>query len=213
MKEKLPQHLTERTPAKGTEVLAITRLRSVRGQSVVEFAMVLPFMLMVALGVIEMGYALYEDHLIVKLAREGSNLISRNSTLAEAETALQAATAPPVAFNANGKLTFSVLKLGTGGANLNKAIISQRRVIGTLNASSILGSPPSSAYSGSPNYSAVDADNDSTIRVSGALPNGLTLVAGQSVYVTEVYTHHNYITPFDKFGYLLPDKLYASAYF
>jgi Flp pilus assembly protein TadG len=188
-------------------------LKSARGQSVVEFAMVLPFMLMVALGVIEMGYALYEDHLIVKLAREGANLISRNSTLTEAETALQAAISPPVAFNANGKLILSVVKLGTGGANLNVAIISQRRVVGTLAANSAVGNPASSAYNGSPNYNAINADNDTTIRVPGALPNGLTLTAGQSVYITEVYTRHNYITPFDKFGYTLPSTLYASAFF
>ena len=183
------------------------------GQSVVELALVLPLILLLVLGVIEMGYALYEDHLIIKLAREGSNLISRQSTFTEVEAALQAAASAPVTFDANGKLILSVIKLGTGGANLDKPIISQRHVLGSLNASSILGEPPATAYDGTPNYAAKDADNDANIRITGALPNGLTLTAGQSVYITEVYARHNLITPFDKFGISLPTSLYASAYF
>ena len=184
-----------------------------RGQTLVEFSMVLPLLLLLVLGVIEVGYALYENHQIIKLAREGSNLISRQSTLQEAETALLAATTPPITFNQDGKLILSVVRLGTGGGNLNRPIIAQRRVIGTLSAGSVLGDPDPSAYNGAPNYVAQNADNDTRIRIAGALPNGLTLVAGQSVYVTEVYTHHNLITPFERFGARLPSNLYASAYF
>src|SRR5688572_10880840 len=185
--------------------------RNTGGQSVVEFAMVLPLLLLLVLGVIEVGYALYENHLIIKLAREGSNLISRQSTLAEAESAIVGATSAPIAFNSNGRLILSVIKLGTGGANQGIPIISQRRAVGSLSANSVLGEPSSSAYNGSPNYSAQNADNDTTIRVSGALPNGLTLTAGQSVYITEIYTRHNLLTPFEKFGIDLPSNLYASA--
>ncbi len=184
-----------------------------RGQTLVEFAMVMPLLLMLVLGVIELGYALYEKHIITRLAREGSNLISRQGTLQEAENALQAARTPPITFDADGKLILSVIRLGTGGANLNQPIIAQRRVVGTLSMGSVLGDPVSSAYSGAPNYSAQNPDNDSRVRIVGALPNGLTLSAGQSVYVTEVYTHHDLITPFERFGPRLPTNLYASAYF
>lgn len=183
------------------------------GQSLVEFALVLPIMLLLVLGVIEVGYALYEDHLIIKLAREGSNLISRQSTLQEAEAALLAATSAPISFNSNGKLILSVVRLGTGGANQGKPIISQRRVVGSLTANSVLGNPPPAAYSGPPDYNAINADNNTSVRVSGPLPNGLTLTAGQSVYVSEVYTRHHFLTPFDRFGFRLPSNLYASAYF
>jgi len=184
-----------------------------RGQSLVEFAMVMPLVLVLVLGVIEVSYALFENHLITKLAREGANLISRGTNLGEAETSLLAATTPPVAFNAKGKLVLSVIKLGESGANLNQPIISQRRIVGSLSANSVLGNPPTASYSGAPHYSAVNPNNDSSVRVSGALPNGLTLAAGQSVYVTEVYTRHDLITPFEKFGVALPANLYASAYF
>ena len=184
-----------------------------RGQSLVEFVMVMPLVLVLLLGIIEVSYALFENHLIIKLAREGANLISRGTNLGQAETSLLAATTAPVAFNAKGKLVLSVIKLGEAGANLNQPIISQRRVVGTLSANSVLGNPPTSSYSGAPYYTAVNPNNDSSIRVAGALPNGLTLAAGQSVYVTEVCTRHDLITPFQKFGVTLPTNLYASAYF
>jgi len=184
-----------------------------RGQSLVEFAMVLPLVLVLMLGIIEVSYALFENHIIIKLAREGANLISRGTNLGQAEAALLSATTAPVAFNAKGKLVLSVIKLGEAGPNLNQPIISQRRVVGTLSANSVLGNPPTSSYSGAPYYTAVDPNNDSSIRIAGALPNGLTLAAGESVYVTEVYTRHDLITPFQNFGVTLPTNLYASAYF
>ena len=187
--------------------------RGMAGQSVVEFAMALPLILLLCLGVMEIGYALYEDHMIVAMAREGSNLISRTSTIQEAETAMLAAVHAPLDFNQNGRLIFSVVKLGTGGANLNQAIISQRRVVGSLAGNSVLGSPPAGSYNGAPDYMATNADNDTTIRVSGSLPNGYTLSAGQSVFVTEIYSRHNLLTPAANFGITLPTNLYAAAYF
>jgi TadE-like protein len=175
-------------------------LGHMRGQSLVEFAMILPLMLTLVLGIITM-------------AREGSNLISRQSTLAEAEAAIVAASAGPVNFSNEGKLIFSVVRLGTGGANLGIPIISQRHAVGATNANSILGNPPTSAYGSGPNYTANNPDNDINVRVSGSLPNGLTLTAGQSFYITEIYTNHEAITPFEKLGIALPTRLYASAYF
>jgi hypothetical protein len=85
--------------------------------------------------------------------------------------------------------------------------------VGALAGNSILGNPAAAKYNGVPDYNAINADNDVAIRVTGALPNGLTLVAGQSVYVTEIYTLHNLISPAANFGVTLPTNLYASAYF
>lgn len=184
-----------------------------RGQSLTEFAMILPLLLVLVLGVIEVGYALYEAHILAKLAREGSNLISRQTTLQDAQASIVAGASKPVAFGAKGRLIFSVVTTGTGGANLDKPIISQRLTIGTLSAPSELGDPPTSSYGLAPEYTAVNPDNDTAIRVSGPLPNGLVLSSGQFVYVTEVYNRHDLITPFERFGVSLPANLYASAFF
>ena len=52
---------------------------SPRGQSAVEFALVLPFLVVLVLGLTELGYALLDSHIATKLTRESSNLISRDS--------------------------------------------------------------------------------------------------------------------------------------
>jgi hypothetical protein len=77
----------------------------------------------------------------------------------------------------------------------------------------VLGTPPTSSYNGAPDYMARDADNDSAIRVAGALPNGLTLTAGQAVYVTEIFIRHSAVSPITRLGITMPTTLYASAYF
>ena len=81
------------------------------GQSLLEFAIVVPMVLAVALGVIELGYALLDQHVITKLAREGSNLISRNTSLGDAAAALRDMSTRPVDFtNGNSKMILSVIK-------------------------------------------------------------------------------------------------------
>ena len=45
------------------------------------------------------------------------------------------------------------------------------------------------------------------------LPPGLNIGNGSMIYVTEVFTKHQLITPFDRFGITVPDTLYSIAYF
>jgi Flp pilus assembly protein TadG len=193
-------------------------LRGSCGQSLVEFAMVLPLMLLMALGVIEVGYALYVDHLIAKLAREGSNLISRQTYVQDAETAILAGATAPLSLNtASGKLIFSAVTIGSSGANSGQIIIIKRRTVGSLSGKSAVDgstSPPASSYNGTPDYTAKDSNNDTAIRGAATLPNGLVLAAGQVLYVTEVFTSRGDITPFSRFyKWALPTSLYAAAYF
>ena len=178
------------------------------GQALFEFGVTLPILMALVLGVIEFGYALFQIQLVTSMAREGSNLIARQVTINDAEAALQTMSGL-VRFDANSTLIFSVVRLGVGGANNNVPIIVQRHSLGAFAASSVLGDPPQSEYEGSPDYNALDPDNDASIRVSGTLPNGLTLTPGESVYVTEVFTQRTSIVPFLP----LPATLRASAYF
>jgi Flp pilus assembly protein TadG len=188
------------------------------GQSFVEFAMVLPLMLLMGLGVIEVAYALYADHLIAKLAREGSNLISRQTYIQDAETALLAGSSAPLNLNSSsGKLIFSAVTIGSSGANNGKIIIIKRRTVGTLTGKSAVDgttSPPTSSYNGAPDYTAKDSNNDSAIQGTTTLPNGMVLSSGQVLYVTEVFTNRGDITPFSRFyKWALPTSLYAAAFF
>jgi hypothetical protein len=178
------------------------------GQALFEFGITLPILMALVLGVIEFGYALFQVQLVTSMAREGSNLIARQVTIDDAEGALGVMSGL-VRFDTNSTLILSVVRLGVGGTNANVPIIVQRHSVGAFAASSVLGNPPQSAYQGLPDYNAVNPDNDPSIRVSGALPNGLTLTPGESVYVTEVFTQRTSIVPFLP----LPATLRAAAYF
>src|SRR3982074_170259 len=83
------------------------------GQSIVEFSVILPLVLLLVLGVVEFSFELLDLHVVTKLTREGSNLISRDTTLLDAGNALASMSSRPVNFN-NGSslLIFSVIKTG-----------------------------------------------------------------------------------------------------
>ena len=67
----------------------MVRRRSERGQTIVEMAIVLPVVMMVSLGLIEVSYAVLHQHVISRITREGANLISRDVSLLDASNALK----------------------------------------------------------------------------------------------------------------------------
>jgi len=188
-------------------------LRSDRGQSIIEFAIILPLLLVVVLGVVEVSYALMDQHVVTKLTREGSNLISRDTTLPDAAAVLKAMSSRPVNFDTNSKVIFSVIRKGatTGTSNFGQDILYQRLEYGALSASSALETKGAASF-GPPDYQATNADSNTGLQLKG-LPSGLVVGTGSMVYVTEVYTRHELITPFDKFGVTVPSVLYSIAYF
>ena len=192
------------------------RLASHRGQSLVEFAFIMPFILLVAFGVIEVSYALLDQHVVTKLTREGSNLISRDVTINDAVNALRNMSTRPVDLNSTrSRIIFTVLRRGTtpGTANYNNVIAYQRYSFGGLTGvQSALPTAGSGAYNGSPDYQAVNADTDTRIQISN-LPGNLTIDLNGSLYVTEIFTRHDLITPLSGFGVTVPSTLYSIAYF
>jgi hypothetical protein len=194
------------------------RAGSPRGQSLVEFAIVLPIVMVLALGVTEVSYALLDQHVVTKLTREGSNLISRDSSPFDAATALASMTTRPVNFATGAKVIFSVIKnvQTVGAPNVNKNILYQRYLYGglsdpsaksTLNTVTNVGGNLGS----SPEFQAPNSDNDTGLQITN-LPAGL-VTAGGMLYVTEIYSKHQLITPFDKLGIQVPPLLYSIAYF
>jgi hypothetical protein len=175
--------------------------------------MVLPLVLILVLGVIEIGYALLDEHVVTKLAREGSNLISRDTSLQDAATAMLSMSTRPVNFNSGARLIFSVIKKGstTGTSNYNRDILYQRYSYGTLTANSALTTVGNGSFGSAPDYQAVNSDNDTNLRLTN-LPANLVGPGGM-VYVTEIFTTHARITPLDRLGISLPQTLYSIAYF
>jgi Flp pilus assembly protein TadG len=189
-------------------------LKDARGQSVVEFAVILPLLLVVVLGVIEVSYALLDQHVVTKLTREGSNLISRDTSLADAAAAMKSMSGRPVDFSTHSKMIFSVVRRGatTGTSNFNMDVLYQRYEYGALAATSKLSTRGAGSYGAGPEYEAANADSDTNIQVTN-LPSGIVLSTGGTIYITEIFTTHELITPFDKFGVTVPKTLYSIAYF
>ena len=191
----------------------MTRLRSARGQSMVEFAMVLPLILLLVLGVIESGYALLDEHVVTKLSREGANLISRNTSLQDALTAMKTMTTSPVNFDASSRVIFSVIMKGqtVGTTNYNKDFLYQRYSYGAIAGASKIATRGSGSFGPAPEYQAVNADGDANLQVTN-MPVVIAAPGGM-IYITEIYSTHKVITPFDKFGVTMPKTLYSIAYF
>jgi hypothetical protein len=191
-----------------------TGYRDDRGQSLVEFTLILPLLIVMAFGVTEVGYALLDQHVVTKITREGSNLISRDVTLQDAATAMDGMVTRPVDFDNGSRLIFSVLKRvnTTGAANDGHVILYQRHAVGTLSAASALTTAGTPVFGGAPDYIAPNADNNTNLRITN-LPANIVLVDGGLLYVTEVFSTHERLTPLDRFGITLPDRLYSVAYF
>jgi Flp pilus assembly protein TadG len=187
------------------------RRRSEAGQSLVEFALALPFICVLVLGVAEVSYALLDQHIATRLAREGSNLISRDVALADAATTLNSMASRPVDFSSSSTVIFSVLKVGatSGSTNFGQLILYQRYQYGALAASSHVGTRGSGTFNS--DNTATNADTNGGLQVTN-VPIG-TLAPGGMVYITEIFTRHQILTPLDRFGITVPDTLYSAAYF
>lgn len=192
----------------------LRRLKDASGQSLIEFSVVLPLVVLLILGVIEVGYALLDQHVVTKLAREGSNLISRDTSLEDAALVMKGMTSRPVDFTNGSKLIFSVIKRGgtTGTANYDKLILYQRYSYGTLSQTSQLKTRGAGSFGGAPNFEAANSDADANLQLTN-VPADLVAVKGGMMYITEIYTNHTLITPFDHFGVQVPRVLYSIAYF
>jgi hypothetical protein len=190
-------------------------LRGTDGQSLVEAAMVTPLLVVIALGVVEVGYALLDQHVVTRLTREGSNLISRDTSLQTAAQVMRSIATRPVNFdNGNSKVIFSVLKRGetTGTANYDRIILYQRYELGGYAGSSQLTTAGGGSFGGPPNYEAANSDSNTGLRVTN-VPSDLVAVRGGLIYVTEIYTRHSLMTPLRRFGINVPETMYSIAYF
>jgi hypothetical protein len=185
------------------------------GQSIVEFALVLPFLVVLVLGIAELGYALLDSHIVTKMTRESSNLISRDASIQDAVTAMVGMSSRPVNFtNGSSKIIFSVIMkvANPGQPNTSKPILYQRYVYGTFAGTSRLTTAGTGSYGGAPDYQAANADTDTRLQVTN-LPNAASMPDGGYMYITEIYTRHTLITPLDRFGITVPQSLYSIAYF
>jgi len=189
-------------------------LKSERGQTLVEMAIVLPIILTVSLAVVEVSYALLHQHVISRVTREGANLISRDVTLLDASNAIKNMTTAPVDFAKGSELVLSVLKKGAvvGSANYDKVVLYQRYAVGTLGPTSTLNTAGIGVFGPAPDFRAANSDTDANLRITN-LPANVDISRGGLLYVAEVFTTHERLTPLDKFGITIPTTLQSIAFF
>jgi Flp pilus assembly protein TadG len=71
-------------------------LRGDSGQSTIELAIILPFLLLLALGVFEFARAIQAKNIVTNMSREGTNLVSRGSDDPQTIMSALASTAQPL---------------------------------------------------------------------------------------------------------------------
>ncbi|HEY7462447.1 MAG TPA: TadE/TadG family type IV pilus assembly protein [Gemmatimonadota bacterium] len=161
-------------------------LRSTRGLALAEFAIVLPLLLMLVLGVIEYGNVLSRMHTLSSLSREGANLASRGSTLPEVLTNVLTNGAD-IALASRGGVVASRLQVQGGAAR----VLEQSASAGFGGRSLIGGAGGPAAGTGT-----------------------WGLAEGQVVYVVEIFYNYSRITPLqDVLGIRPPATLYERATF
>jgi Flp pilus assembly protein TadG len=175
---------------------------------------VLPVVLVLSLGVVEMSYALLHQHVISRITREGANLISRDVSLLDASNAIKTMSTTPVNFANGSQLVLSVLKKGStvGTANYDKVVLYQRYAIGTLGAPSTLVTAGPAPVGPGPDFLTSNTDTNMNLRISN-LPANVDVTRGGLLYVAEVFTQHAPLTPLNQFGVAVPPTLRSIAYF
>jgi hypothetical protein len=156
------------------------------GQELVEFALVLPMLFILILGLIEAGNAYSLKHKISVLSREGANLASRGSTLPEALDAVMASGS-------------DILLADQGGAVASRVVVES-------------GSPVVKSQAASPGYEArsrLGLPDSAAVTLAG-----LGFPEGQVIHAVEVFVEYRPLTPFAKFfASEGPQQIYERAIF
>jgi hypothetical protein len=107
-----------------------------------------------------------------------------------------------------------VLKKGAtvGTGNYDRIFLYKRHKHGAVPGSSRLALAGSGSFGGPPDYQAVNSDNATGLQVTN-VPSNLIVPRGGMVYVTEIFTRHDLLTPLGALGVPVPTTLYSIAYF
>ena len=156
------------------------------GQSLVEFALVVPMLATILFGIVELGNAFTISHGLSTISREGANIAARGTEL---DTVL-------LVVMTSG----SDLGLATRGGSIATEVTIQSGVPMVMEQSATSG------YAG---QSLLGTIGDPAMQLSG-----VGLSEGSTHYVVEVFYNHQTITPLSNFlGAVVPSQMYERAVF
>lgn len=183
-----------------------------RGQSVIEFAVSLPFLVLIVVGTFAVGMLLDRHMTVTQLVRNSGNMFARGidfSLDANKAVVLRAATGMNMTINSGDGVVFlSLVVIAPPGSGDNEGlpVIAQRYTIGDPQvANSNIGSPPVNGDGTVPDFF---NDIDARATLPAAITNELQ--ANERVFVSEVF-HEPKQLLFP--GIVAPEIMSAVAYF
>lgn len=100
-----------------------------QGVSLIEFALVLPIMLLLMLAVFDYGRAIQANNIIVNMSREGGNLIARTSATPQFVMAALASTSSPLVMSTYGGIVITQLTANADDSS-QASVVAQSRWVG-----------------------------------------------------------------------------------
>ena len=167
-----------------------------RGVALIEFALILPILLILALATVDFGRLVQARLIISNVSREGGSIASRQTTVdTSLITVLKESGKPLNLIGADGKIVITRVRAGLSAAAPNPTIATQN-IRGTLGRNSAIGSVGASPALAASIYNHLVFDPASA---TADIPE---------VTVVEVFYKYRPITPFPRGfggGMLLPD--------
>jgi Flp pilus assembly protein TadG len=166
------------------------RWRGRSGQALIEFVFIGVFMLLLVFGLVDFGRALLIRQILSGVSREGANLASRGTSLADTITAVNTSAAP-LSLATNGYVIVTAVYRAPNGS---LTVTAQQRSGGIAQSSSVgnvVGGP-------------------------AVLPPTAVEIPprGRTLYVVEVFHRYTPVTPLGRLlGVSLPTVLRDVAYF
>lgn len=162
-------------------------LRSDSGQGVAEFALALPVILVILLGMVEFSHAYDRVHGLAGLSREGANIAARGSSLSDVLTTVVA----------NGE---TLDMAGNGGAIVSRVVVEGGQPV-------VMAQVASAGYEDYSRLTAADSTAANWIAMAG-------FAEGSTHYTVEVFLTYEPVTPLaGLFEAVAPSVLYERAVF
>jgi Flp pilus assembly protein TadG len=161
------------------------------GVALGEFAIILPLLLVVLLGVVDLGRLMSGYQTLNDLSREAANLVSRGASMDAAVAAIGISNTGPVDVVGNGAIIISTLTRRSDGD-------STPWVVDQFRSGTIAGSASRVGSEGGP----------------ARMPNVDALETGVTVMAVELVHGFEPLFPIDALGLdLYPEVLYEAAFF
>jgi len=182
-----------------------------QGLAAVEFALVLPFMLMLAIPIFDLARVVQGDMILTNLSREGANLASRSSQDPQTIMKALAMTTPPLDMPNNGSIYIN--KIMGNGPGKQDVILAQYRWTQGLHQPSKVWSCSSWTSDGTGTCSSIPSAGSP---INDAMSN--QLANGEVIYVVESMYHSTILFSGINLGFgahtpTLSGDLYAKTIF